>query len=260
MDKKKKEKLPEMDMNSNPVWNVLSDGPVPDKKESKKKKIKIKKKKELDGIDEDIDYYFSVLEKDDLSKDQEKKEKKSFFSWYYLLIITLVLLILSFSTFILYQYDKVKVVGNHMGNTLINGTEVLYKEETGIHRFNVVLVNQDGHHEALRVIGMPGDKVEMKDDALKINDAIYDEVYLKENYVDFKLKKNQLKKVYTEDFTVSSIGKIDSHYIPENSYILLGDDRQKAKDSRQTGFYTRDQIDGVILMKIKPFKELGPVE
>jgi hypothetical protein len=60
-----KAKLPNMDMNNNPIWDVL-DGKIEPRKKEKKKKLK---KKSMPSIDENIDFYFSELEK------EEKKRK-----------------------------------------------------------------------------------------------------------------------------------------------------------------------------------------
>ena len=258
MDQKNLEnELPEMDMNTNPIWSVLTEE-LPDTKQSKKKRVK--KNKTETSIDEDINYYFSLLQ-EDMSNDQEEEfPKRNFFSWYSLLLIILITLIVCFSLFLSIQYEKTTVTTDYMTGTLNKNTKVLYKEGLRIHRFNVVVVNQNGKKEALRVIGMPGDKVEMTNDVLTINAAVFDEIYLKENYVDFKLENNQLSQTYTSDFDVSKIGKGESQTVPKESYILLGDNRQEAVDSRQVGFFKDEQIEGVILMKLWPFSEFGPIE
>lgn len=258
MDQKNLEKkLPDMDMNTNPIWSVLTDE-LPNIKQSKKKRVK-KNKKET-GLDEDIDYYFSLLEEEISNDQEEKSSKRNFFSWYSLLLIVLVTLIAGFSLFLSVQYEKTKVTTDYMAGTLNKDSHVLYKEGLRVHRFNVVVVNQNGKKEVLRVIGMPGDKVVMSNDVLTINEAVFDEAYLKGNYVDFKLENNQLSQIYTSDFDVSKIGDKKNLTVPEDSYILLGDNRQEAVDSRKVGFFKGEQIEGVILMKLWPFSELGPIE
>lgn len=64
-----------------------------------------------------------------------------------------------------------------------------------------------------RVIGLPGEKLEMKDGVIYINDKPLDEPYLK-----FK-----------------PVGDFGPYYIPDDCYFLMGDNRNKSSDSRYWG-------------------------
>ncbi|MDK7294452.1 signal peptidase I, partial [Streptococcus pasteurianus] len=66
-----------------------------------------------------------------------------------------------------------------------------------------------------RVIGMPGDKVEYRDNQLYINDQAYDEPYLNE------LKAENPGKLVTDNFTIEKV--------PEDSYFVMGDNREVSK-------------------------------
>lgn len=92
-----------------------------------------------------------------------------------------------------------------------------------------------------RVIGLPGDTVEIKDAKIYINGA---EQPLKEDY---------LKETWTEatgPFTFE---------VPEDSYLVLGDNRNDSYDARYWDhtYVTKDEIIGKAYFIYYPFKRLG---
>ena len=252
-----KAKLPNMDMNNNPIWDVL-DGKIEPRKKEKKKKLK---KKSMPSIDENIDFYFSELEKEE-QKENKPNNKKKPFSLFAIIMFLALIIVISFFALITFKYDRIKVQSDSMATQITTGDQILYQSDLGIHRFNVVVLRDGTKKELLRVIGMPGDKVSLSDDVLTINGAIYDEDYLKENYVDFKLQEKNRNKFYTEDFSVAELKDVNKStlHVPENKYILLGDNRKKATDSRTVGFYDKEDIQGVAIMKIWPLFKIEPIK
>lgn len=125
---------------------------------------------------------------------------------------------------------------------------VLLNKNKPVKRFDVV--KSDVGREQLaffRVIGLPGDKVEYKNDNLFINDEQIDEKYL----VDAINDAHKNGGIYTEDFTNQWLG--DSPVVPLDSYLLLGDNRENVNDSRFYGYISADQIKGVITYRLLPF-------
>ena len=252
--------LSKMDMNTNPIWNVLDGGEFPKKKKPVKKKVKKRKKSQMDR---EVDSLFSELSKSKKIKSKKRKKtqknlKQFSFSWFHGLILLLITVIIGFLLLIVIKYEQVTVKSDSMDSTIKSGEHILYQEGYPIKRFNIVLVEQEGQLDFLRVIGMPGDKVRMKDDVLYINDSMYDEIYLKNNYVEFKYNKE--KANYTTDFEMEQMSDSHQESVPMNQYLLLGDNRQDCIDSRIQGFYDESQIKGIVLMKIWPFSEIGPIE
>lgn len=89
-----------------------------------------------------------------------------------------------------------------------------------------------------RIIGLPGEKIEIKDGKVYINDSTepLDEPYLRE-------------KPFKEDF-----GPVT---VPENSYFMLGDNRNHSSDSRawHTFYVTGDRLLAKAWLRIwPPFK------
>jgi len=48
--------------------------------------------------------------------------------------------------------------------------------------------------------------------------------------------------------------------IPKDSYLILNDNRQNTRDSREFGLITSKQIQGVISFRISPLKKFGFIE
>ena len=78
-----------------------------------------------------------------------------------------------------------------------------------------------------RVIGLPGEMVEIKDFKVYINDTVLDEPYA---LVGKEEKHNQKNMA--------------SRLVPESYVFLLGDNRQWSKDSRHFGYVHLDSIRG----------------
>ena len=131
------------------------------------------------------------------------------------------------------------VNGESMEDTLLSNDVVLVNKiglKTGIHRFDIVVLEYDGDTLIKRIIGLPGDKVEYKDNVLYINDL--------EIIHDFKFQK-------TDDFVLQAGDK---------EYIVLGDNRKDSKDSRIFGPVKENQIKGKVNLILFPFSRFGLVK
>jgi signal peptidase I len=91
-----------------------------------------------------------------------------------------------------------------------------------------------------RVMGIPGDEVEIWQGAVYINGAKIDEPYLSPEYRDYR----SFQKVV----------------VPAGQYFVLGDHRNSSNDSRSWGFVSQDLIYGKAIFSYWPVDRLGPVE
>ncbi|MBV8884591.1 MAG: signal peptidase I [Chroococcidiopsidaceae cyanobacterium CP_BM_RX_35] len=111
------------------------------------------------------------------------------------------------------------------------------------HRGDVVVFNptetlqNEGFHDAFikRIVGLPGDKVEVKGGRVYVNDCP-----LKEPYI---------------------AAKPDYHFGPvtvtPDSYLVLGDNRNNSYDSHYWGFVPRHNIIGRAVIRFWPLTRVG---
>ncbi len=97
-----------------------------------------------------------------------------------------------------------------------------------------------------RVIGLPGDVVEMVDNQLYINGQAlqYDVLESHQNQIDER--EDLLGIVHTVRLNRegSRLSSFEPTKVPENFYLALGDNRDNSSDSRVIGFVPRSEIIG----------------
>ena len=101
-----------------------------------------------------------------------------------------------------------------------------------------------------RVIGMPGDKFEIKTDKtgksmVYINDKPYEENYIKSVY-DYSICTEAM---HCGPFT-----------IPEGEYFMMGDNRGNSQDSRFWGTLPKERFIGRAVFKFWPLNRLGKID
>ena len=90
-----------------------------------------------------------------------------------------------------------------------------------------------------RVIAVPGDKFDIRDGYVYINNKKINEPYIKEKGVTY----NQSLELPLE--------------IPEGKALVLGDNRLNSTDSRQIGLIEYNRIKGKAVLRIWPLKVFG---
>jgi signal peptidase I len=86
-----------------------------------------------------------------------------------------------------------------------------------------------------RIIGLPGDKIQIEDGKVYVNDQP-----LREDYI------NELPKY-----------KYPTNVVPADSYFVLGDNRNNSYDSQYWGFVPRQNIIGKATQRFYPFARAG---
>ena len=126
----------------------------------------------------------------------------------------------------------VRFSGRSMDNTLKDGQFVLVDKHREIHRFDIVVLKErlteGGETKQIikRVIGLPGDSIVVENGVLYINNVKYDEPYLVDGL--------------TATYRTQSYAII----VPEDTYFVLGDNRDVSKDSRMVGSFVKSSVLG----------------
>jgi len=147
----------------------------------------------------------------------------------------------------LFIFSPFIVEGASMQPTLHNEDHLFVNKVTlqlsDVKRGDVIIIKKDNDpkYYVKRVVGLNGDKIEIKDGILKVNGAP-----IKEDYLDKELKGEYKKYLQYDRVTV-----------PKNSYFVMGDNRLNSKDSRNGLDYIHDsEIVGEAQIIYYPFKRL----
>ncbi len=163
----------------------------------------------------------------------------------YKLFLFLIVIHLIFANF----YGVYHLNGTSMRPTLSDKQFVFsfvdYYKNNEINYGDIVFLNVKG--EVLdtlikRVVGLPGDKIEMKRGILIVND--------KPKTIDKELEMNVYEEKINDfkSFRIINITKADEEdyfeeiKIPEGFYFVLGDNRENSRDSRDIGLIPENNI------------------
>lgn len=153
-------------------------------------------------------------------------------------LITLLVLLFTFSIG--------RMEGYSMMTTVNHGDVFLTARKAEINRFDLVYINVPGKQtrSVRRIIGIAGDTLTYLNDELIINNDGKPERYLTG-------RKSELEgTLLTEDFTLKEVTGREK--IPENSFFVLGDNRQSSMDSRDYGFIDKKDILGKVEISLFP--------
>lgn len=174
-----------------------------------------------------------------------EKLKKEAIEWLKIIGTALVL------AFIITQFIRPTLVrGESMYPTLVENDYLIinrmaYKfnepEKGDVIVFKTNLLQEDGKHKDLvkRVIAVGGDHIKIENSKVYVNDKLLDEPYIHDNYTE---------------------GNIDM-VIPKGEVFTMGDNREKSLDSRykDVGLVNDKDIMGKVMIRLFPFKKIGPV-
>ena len=168
----------------------------------------------------------------------KKSMKQEIFEWIMVFVVAAAMAFVV-RTFI---FEPVRVDGASMMNTLTDSDFMIATKFDYLfsdpERFDIVICNypntDDGMYRVKRVIGMPGETVELSAGNLFVNGELLAQ--------DFDMTPNN-----------TFYGPI---VVPEDHYFVLGDNRNNSKDSRSAmvGCLPRDMIKGHVRAVVFPFK------
>lgn len=174
------------------------------------------------------------------------KERSEMWEWVKAFLIAIVLAFVVRS----FLMTPIEVKGASMEPTLHSQERMFVTKIGEPKRFDIVVFHATEDKDYIkRVIGLPGDRVEYKDDVLYINGKPYDEPYLNES------KKQISYGLLTGSFTLSET-PVGSEVVPEGHVFVLGDNRRNSRDSRHIGAVPIDSIVGTTKFVFYPLKEM----
>ncbi len=91
-----------------------------------------------------------------------------------------------------------------------------------------------------RIVGLPGDVVEVNRGTVIVNDEVLDEIYVPPNYFDRRSYK--------------------STQVEPGHYYVLGDHRNQSNDSRMWGLVPEQNIYGKAVFRYWPMSKMGTID
>ncbi|HLQ84233.1 MAG TPA: signal peptidase I [Pseudogracilibacillus sp.] len=174
-----------------------------------------------------------------------EKKRNELFDWIKAIIIALIIAFLIRG----FVVSPIIVDGPSMQPTLYDRDQMIVNKFTyhfsEPERFDIVVFHATEEKDYIkRVIGLPGEHVEVKNNQLYINDIKTNEYFLNDN-----------EDIETIDFTLESLpGNYD--VIPDNKVLVLGDNRENSTDSRMIGLVDIDEIVGKTSLVYWPFQRI----
>ncbi len=186
-----------------------------------------------------------------IKEDSGKKKKSEGMEWVRSIFIAVIaaLLIRHFVGGVTF------VSGNSMNETLHDGDRIIVEsislKFSPLQRGDVVVIQRPEQEKVAgdkntdfvkRVVGLPGDLVQIIGGDVHINGKKLDEYYINHDYTD-------------------TIGGVSEWYVADDEIFVLGDNRQPnaSNDSRRFGPIKINTVRGVVVYRIYPFDRWGTI-
>ena len=118
-----------------------------------------------------------------------------------------------------------------------------YETYTGIRNFLYKVFDYQKVNYVKRVIGLPGDTIEIKDGKVYRNGE-----ELQEDYVRPGNK------------TTSQVEKYSTVTVAEGTLYVMGDNREQSKDSRTFGCIPEERVNGKVTIRVWPLTKFGSID
>lgn len=186
---------------------------------------------------------------EEIVQPEDRKSSLMSFIWmilYLIVIVSICLLLINFG------FQRSVVEGESMRPTLESGDNIIvtrfsYYFNAEPKRYDIVVFTYDKAndvHYIKRVIGLPGETVQIKDGYVYINgEKLQDDVY--------GLAPMTNAGIAVEPITLG-----------DGEYFVLGDNRNESSDSRvaDVGVIYKKQIEGKAWLRVWPFSSFGTLE
>lgn len=194
---------------------------------------------------------FEIQEPYDARAEVKPESKGNIKGFFYDLLFYAVLIFVCIYILPNFVIQRTIVDGSSMANTLLDG-EQLYVEKISYHfdmldRFDIIVFYPYGRENedyyVKRIIGLPGEKIQIIGSDIYINDEILVEDYGKDPIEDPGRAAQPIQ-------------------LGEDEYFVLGDNRTISRDSRyeEVGNVTKENIGGRVILRISPFSRFGTID
>lgn len=188
-------------------------------------------------------------------EEQKKERRVKILKEILLFLVEIAVVILLAWLIVHFAMKRASMIGSSMEPTLYNGEDVIINEisyvilKPGRHAVVAFYPEQKEGDEALlddssilirRILGLPGEKIQIKDGYVYINGEKIEEKYQYE--------------------PMASAGRAHAEItLEEDEYFVLSDNRVDMDDSRNTSFTVvkRDNIIGKVIFSLNPFSLIG---
>ncbi|NLJ88160.1 MAG: signal peptidase I [Epulopiscium sp.] len=184
----------------------------------------------------------------DMVEGVNKKVIKELFEW----IKDILIAGLATLFIINFLFQNTQVIGNSMEPSLQDGNSIIinklvYRLKVPQRGDIIAFKNPDNpsEHYIKRIIGIPGDTIEIKEGKVYLNGNLLEEDYI------------------LEPMDISIIGNMDYPVlVSEDNYFVMGDNRNISYDSRykDIGLVNKSSITGKGLIRIWPLNKIGIVK
>lgn len=216
-------------------------------------KVEYPSENDVEEKDLQVDEQEATVAAEKTEKDrQDESPKSSRASFIREMLIYVVIIFLCVTVVPRYVIQRTQVDGRSMMNTLKN-EESLLVEKVTYHfkdpdRFDIITFYPKGrNHEEYyikRVIGLPGETIQITGNTIYINGKVLKESYGREPMQSGGIAEEPIK-----------LGK--------DEFFVLGDNRNESVDSRdgeEVGIVKKKNIDGHAVLRIYPFSKFGTIK